>query len=315
MNSEIEFRYFTGNESEMLTFYRIPKMLITDKHFRSISNDAKILYGLMLDRMSLSAKNGWIDKNNHVFIFFSIDDIMEYLSCGKNKAVKTIGELDSENGIGLIERKRQGLGKPSLVYVKNFVYRTEATRPEVYKVNFRNPINQTSKGCKTKHSEVCEEDTNKNKENNTKSNNNKSNLFAPTRRNEKISGCLADIAGYAALIRSNIEYDVLHDRFPYDQDIIEELYELILETLLSKKDEIVIASDRYPTELVKSRFLKLRFEHMVYVINCMKNNPTKVRNIKKYMMTVLFNSVVTMGNYYQAEVNNDMQMAGLGTIS
>ena len=315
MNSEIEFRYFTGNESEMLTFYRIPKMLITDKHFRNISNDAKILYGLMLDRMSLSAKNGWIDKNNHIFIFFSIDDIMEYLACGKNKAVKTIGELDSENGIGLIERKRQGLGKPSLVYVKNFVYRTEATRPEVYKVNFRSPLKQTSKGCKTKHSEVCEEDTNKNKENNTESNNNKSDLFAPTRRNEKISECFVDIAGYSALIRNNIEYDVLHDRFPYDQDIIEELYELILETLLSKKDEVVIASDRYPTELVKSRFLKLRFEHMVYVINCMKNNPTKVRNIKKYMMTVLFNSVATMGNYYQAEVNNDMQMAGLGTIS
>ena len=96
------------------------------------------------------------------------------------------------------------------------------------------------------------------------------------------------------------------DRYPYDRDIIEGLLDLILETVLSRNDEIEIARNRYPAELVRSRFLKLDFGHMEYVLGCMKDNTAKVRNIKKYMLAVLFNSVSTVGSYYQAEVNHDM---------
>ena len=87
---EIQFKYFYGTESEMLTFYRIPKLLVTSAYFKTLTNDAKMLYGLMLDRMSLSARNHWFDKENRVFIYFSVEDTMEYLNCGKNKAMKTI---------------------------------------------------------------------------------------------------------------------------------------------------------------------------------------------------------------------------------
>ena len=74
----------------MLTFYRIPKLLVTSAYFKTLTNDAKMLYGLMLDRMSLSARNHWFDQENRVFIYFSVEDTMEYLNCGKNKAMKTI---------------------------------------------------------------------------------------------------------------------------------------------------------------------------------------------------------------------------------
>lgn len=116
----IRFKYFYGMEADMLTFYRIPKLLVIDDYFKNLSSDAKILYGLMLDRMSLSQKNGWLDDENRVYIYFSLEDVMEYLNVGKNKALGLLAALDTENGIGLIERIKQGQGKPDKIwcYVK-----------------------------------------------------------------------------------------------------------------------------------------------------------------------------------------------------
>ena len=111
------FEYFYGQQSEQFIFYRIPKALFTDKRFFSMSYGAKLLYGLMLDRMGLSQKEGWFDKQNRVYIYFTLDEIMERLHCAKEKASKLMSELGF---IGLIEIKRQGLGKPNIIYVKDF---------------------------------------------------------------------------------------------------------------------------------------------------------------------------------------------------
>ena len=116
----LEFNYFYGNEAEQFSFYRIPKLLFKDKAFKDVSAEAKILYGLMLDRMGLSIKNGWLDEENRVYIIYTIAEIMEDLNCADQKAGKLLSELDTVKGIGLIERKRQGLGKPNIIYVKNF---------------------------------------------------------------------------------------------------------------------------------------------------------------------------------------------------
>lgn len=112
--------YFYGHEAEQYAFYRIPKVLISDPRFRNVSTDAKLLYGLMLDRMSLSVKNGWLDNHGRVYIFFVLDEIQELLQCGHEKAVKLLAELDSDRGIGLIERVKRGQGKPTIIYVKQF---------------------------------------------------------------------------------------------------------------------------------------------------------------------------------------------------
>ena len=118
---KIQFDYFRGMEAEQYSFYRVPKVLFTAECFKSLSCEAKVLYGLMLDRMSLSIKNRWFDDEDRVYIIFTVDEIAELMNCGTQKAVKMIKELDTRNGIGLIEKKRLGLGKPNVIYVKNFM--------------------------------------------------------------------------------------------------------------------------------------------------------------------------------------------------
>ena len=119
MNFQMD--YFYGHEANQFTFFRIPKLLFSDERFFGLSSDAKILYGLMLDRMGLSIKNGWIDEENHVYIYFTLEEAMEYMRIGKDKGVKLFAELDDAKGCGLIKKKKQGLGKPTLIYVMNFV--------------------------------------------------------------------------------------------------------------------------------------------------------------------------------------------------
>ena len=121
MEKRLYYPYYYGGEGEQFSFYRIPRLLITDEYFRNISTDAKLLYGLMLDRMSLSLKNGWTDDQGRVYIYFPIEEVMELLHCKSEKATRLMAELDSKKGIGLIERVRQGQGKPSIIYVKNFI--------------------------------------------------------------------------------------------------------------------------------------------------------------------------------------------------
>lgn len=116
----MQFDYFYGNEAEQFSFIRIPKLLFTEK-FKTLSTDAKVLYGLMLDRLSLSTKNKWVDSDNRVFVYYTLENIMEDLGYGHNKCVALMQELDSIKGIGLIERKKQGLGRPDMIYVKNFI--------------------------------------------------------------------------------------------------------------------------------------------------------------------------------------------------
>jgi len=113
------FEYYYSRQSEQFTFYRIPKALFTDERFGKLSSDAKVLYGLMLDRMGLSRKSGWVDKQDRVYIYFTLDEVMDQLHCGREKANKLIAELDTR-GIGLIETKRQGLGRANIIYVKDF---------------------------------------------------------------------------------------------------------------------------------------------------------------------------------------------------
>lgn len=122
----LELDYYYGNEAEQYSFYRIPKVLFTDSRFRGVSVEAKVLYGLLLDRMSLSVKNGWLDGDGRVYIIYTIADVMETLVCAEQKANKLLSELDAAKGVGLIERRRRGLGKPNVIYVKNFIRKPHA---------------------------------------------------------------------------------------------------------------------------------------------------------------------------------------------
>ena len=130
MSGALKFDYYYGIETEQFSFYRVPRLLMKDSRFKALSSDAKLLYGLMLDRMSLSMKNGWLDEKNRAYIIYSVENIMEDLNCSKPTCIKIMRELDVENGIGLVEKKRRGLGKPDIIYVKNFASMPEKENGE-----------------------------------------------------------------------------------------------------------------------------------------------------------------------------------------
>ena len=121
MDDRIKLSYFYGKEADQYSFYKIPKLLFTEEYFKKISVEAKVLYGLMLDRMSLSMKNQWMDDEGRAYIYYSLEDIMEALGCSNKKAISIMKELDTDAGIGLIEKKRQGQGKPTMIYLKQFM--------------------------------------------------------------------------------------------------------------------------------------------------------------------------------------------------
>lgn len=311
MDDRIKLSYFYGKEAEQYSFYKIPKLLFTDDYFKKISVEAKVLYGLMLDRMSLSVKNQWMDEEGRAYIYYSLEDIMDALGCSNKKAISIMKELDMDAGIGLIEKKRQGQGKPTMIYLKQFMiqdvqkcrnYTSEekSVVSEVKNLHILKCKNDISRSEENTCLEVKNIHTNKNKINNTEISNTEFNLI--------LSGddrMRYEMDAYSELIKENIELEILRERHPYDQDLLEGIFDLILETVLCKNESIIIASNKYPAELVRSKFMKLNSSHVEYAIDCFKGNTTKVRNIKKYLLTTLFNAPSTISGYYQAAVNHD----------
>ena len=327
MGDTINFDYYYGIEAEQFSFYRVPRLLIKDERFKGLSSDAKLLYGLMLDRMSLSMKNGWLDDENRAYIIYTVDAIMEDLGCAKATCVKIMKELDTENGIGLIEKKRRGLGKPDIIYVKNFSTITDAKTEEktdnadksteVQDLEHQKFTMQTSRGSESELAEVHKADpiyTNYNQTNQSyidMSYTNPINQSGNESRSEKKIDVMDDVNAYIELIKDNIEYE---HHMKYDdwqnKALYEELFEVICEVVCVKRTMIRIAGEDYPYELVKSKFLKLNSGHLEYVIGCMHDTNTKITNIKAYMVTALYNAPSTINHYYQQEVQHDMYGGG-----
>ena len=327
MEKKMTFHYFYGTEADQFSFYRIPKALFTDDYFKNLSSDAKILYGLMLDRMSLSIKNQWFDDQNRAYIYFSIEDIMELLNCGRNKAIKSMQELDDETGIGLIEKRRQGFGKANIIYVKSFmpghtktekqeIEQVEFTKQtsgeemqstEVSNVNFKKSQKQTSRSPENKLLEVYISNPNNTNLSDTEMNENKSDLIiSADEKGSDSDNPSEEYQAYENLVKDTIDYESLEVTHHDDMRQVDEIVNLIIETVMCKNDRILIASNWYPASLVKKKFLMLTYSHIEYVLHCMSGNTTKVKNIKKYLLAALFNAPSTMNGYYQAEVNHDM---------
>ena len=214
------YDYFYGAEAEQFFFYRIPKVLFTEERFRSVSAEAKVLYGLLLDRMSLSCKNGWLDKERRVYIIFTIEEVMTALGCADQKAGKLLHELESK--CRLIERKRQGLGKPNLIYVKNFVENhvdnasgSTAPSPES---RFQNRENHDSGAVKITDQESLKSRSNNTENNDTDFSDTDSFPFTSFRRDHgrEAKGNEAALRErYRELIAENIAYDALLTDYVY----------------------------------------------------------------------------------------------------
>ena len=121
--------YLCGDETSQFSFFRVPNQLVSHPRFKHLSANAKLLYGMLLNRMSLSSKNGWQDDRGRVYIYFTVKEICEAIGCGRNKAMRLLAELDAGKGIGLIERVKQGQGKPDKIFVKRITVREDTEAP------------------------------------------------------------------------------------------------------------------------------------------------------------------------------------------
>jgi len=424
----------TNSKNEQCRFCLFPKELFMNDKYKKMSNDAKVLYTLMLDRLGLSEKNDWVDKDGCIFIYFTLEEVQNTLNCGHNKGVKIMLELDE---VGLTTRVKQGQGKPARIYVEkliskpkpsdnpspdnsdssnpqsdssaqnnyvqNYAYdnsvksnnstppstrvappnyssqseqnsiensdispivtesvnnaNTESypqdnlcmekgevskSYPQEYPQAYEQGYPQGSQDCPKDERAKCSNkssaipdtklpdypkrecnntnisysDINNTEIINTKhdnypiqSNPEKSNSERETSHKYELDkDGIGERIAYESLIKNAVEYELLSK--DYGANRADELVELMLDVVCSKRDYITICSDDYPKEVVKSRFLKLNYLHIQYVFGCIDKNVTKVRNIKKYLMASLYNAFTTKCAYYQTTVNYDLYGEG-----
>lgn len=305
--------YFYGDEAGQFQYFRIPRQLITNPKFKHLSTDAKLLYGMLLDRMSLSEKNEWYDDNGRVYIYYTVEEICGDMNCGRDKAMKLLAELDTGKGIGLIERVKQGQGKPTKIYVKRFTTRTIPPKPAPPQPDPFLPISEvdfsdvqksefpTSRSRETRRAEVGKSDPNYIKLNQTDFSYTDPSISPTSPR--KAADMEMDRYEKREEIKENIDYPYLQRQCPYDD--VESLLELIVDVVCSTASTMRIGGEMLPAETVKRRFMQLDSSHIEYVIDSMKNTTTKINNIRAYLLTTLYNAPVTIGPYYSAAVRHD----------
>ena len=280
--------YFYGQAGELFSFFRIPKALFQEQQFQDLSTDAKTLYGILLDRMSLSVKNEWFDKKGRVFIIFTIEDVKRTLRCADNKATRLLRELEE---FGLIERKRRGQGKPCLVYVKNF-------SAESSKERVKNRDNDDSCGSKIACQDPVKSRGIKKKENKTEMNNTNP-ILSDESEKMKNRELLEEYFSHS------LEIDLLLRLYPDDEDTLYQIVNLLVDTCATNRKMLRIAGDDKPAEVVRSRFMKLNADHIRFVLDSLAENTAPVRNMKQYLLAMLYNAPTTMNLYYQNKTNHD----------
>ena len=230
------FDYFYGQSGEMFSYFRVPQILFRDIKFKDLSTDAKTLYGILLDRMGLSVKNGWLDEQGRVYIIFPVQEVMDALGCADNKATKLFRELEK---FGLIERKRRGLGKPNLIYVKNFA-----------DPRFRNREKNGSGAADSAQQETAKSRGNKTEWNKTEGS--EPDPFSSDAEDESDERTRLE-----AYFMQSLEVDLLLRVCPDEEDTIDQIVNLLVDTCSSKRRMLRVAGDDKPAEVVRSRFMKL----------------------------------------------------------
>ena len=296
---KLVFPFHYGNEPDQYYFYKIPKILFHDPDFAGLSTDAKLLYGILLDRMELSKSNHWMDEQGRIYIYYTIESIQRELQCGNKKAGNLLAELDDKKGIGLITRVHQGLTKPDKIFVHKLIKMTGQDMPRGHPLTCGNDISGGVEGTAPELSKGRGKETNKN----------------DTERINTESICLGDrfpadltakYQTYEEYFKAQLDVEILLHDYPYNREMILEFIDILVETCCSDRPTIRIGKEEKPTALVKSRFMKLNCEHIRYVMDRIHENTTDVRNIKQYLLTTLYNAPMTISNYYTAKVNHDM---------
>lgn len=345
----MQFDYFYGNEAEQFTFYRIPKILITSPHFKKISDSAKLLYGLMLDRMSLSIRNGWLDDDNRAYIFFTTNDVMEQMCCGTEKATKMLTELDSEKGIGLIERVKQGQGKPAIIYLKKFYELEDTARStklsEIESQDFQESKVKTFENRKTRLSEIESPDFRESK--NKTFENRKSGLSEIESLEFRKSKCNYNNINNTDINNTDINYiypinqdnyniqnsdtqteeewidrytktvDEIKTQIDYDylinhaeRDIVDEVVNIMAEVMTVYRPKYKIEGDFIEYNAVVNKFRQITAQKLEICLLAYSRKIQRIKNPKAYWISTLYNIPLTSGIVLQNMINSDIYESG-----
>lgn len=273
------YDYYNTTDAEKLPFFRIPMALIKNKEFKDISTDAKLLYGLLLDRMSLSIRNDWRDARGRVYIIYTTKGVSEDLGCCPEKACKLMSELEH---VGLIERRRLGQGKPSRIYVKQFT-------SEVEKSEFRNAENTNFALDENRTLEVENPESN----------------HTENKQTEYIQTNLSSSWTTEDEIKEQLDYSLLVEYAKGNRATIDTIVDVIADAERKTSKTLRVNGSDVPKEQVLSRLRQLDFTHVEYVLDCMSESQPAVHNIRAYLLTALYNAPSTMDAYYDAKVAHD----------
>ena len=264
------------------SFYQMPKFLF-EEEFKKLSNDARVLYSLLRDRHELSIKNEWYNNKNEVYLIMTREEMEKMLNLSLPTIIKALKELKS---INLIEEERKGQGKPNLLYLlelKNFTVQTSknlSSRPKEF-------LGQDLKEFYPNHTNL--------KNHTDRSETNRINQS----RNETI-----DTNSIKTTVKKNISLENLQRRYPDKQKELQELYDIIIEVLISRKNSFRIAKEDMPAATVKFAFATLDDSHIEYVLECLSKNTTQVKSTKAYLQTALWNAIKTINNHYSLSAQN-----------
>lgn len=253
--------------------------------------------------MGLSAKNGWYDDLGRVYIYYPLEEIQEAMCCGHDKATKMLNELDVVKGVGLIERIKQGLGKPAVIYVKKFTSREIPPRQS------RSPDRGKSASLSAEKSQSGPRqnrrlDCDKSAENYINLNQTEKSQPNPSIYPSDRETCKRQII-------ENIDYEWF--RLRYDNNTmaeVDELIEIMADAICSAAEDIRIGAMEIPIVNVRARLLSITATHIEYVLECLHANTSKIKNIHAYLLTALYRAPTTMNHYYQSAVQHDQY--GLG---
>ena len=330
----MNFNYLSASGIDKFTFYRMPKILFVDDYFSAISCEAKVLYGLLLDRATLSKSNNWIDELGRVYVFFKQTEAMEMLNIKKNKVIAIFKELED---IGLLIRKKQGQGKPTRLYVLDFSSHTddensktnevvsddeeqtsdENTKKEVKRFEKQTSEIQTSSNDTKKEVKRFEKQTSKGLKNKPLSSNyinktemNKtesiylsSNANQPSsENNENINDRLIDRYNNAVnKVKKQIEYGYLIEN--YEKSTIDLIVSLIADVYVDDSS-ISVNNRTIVAEQARIEYSKLTQEHIEFVLESIANTKTRIKNIRTYLQSCLYNAYHTMDIAIDNEINS-----------
>ncbi len=330
--ARFEYDYYSGAESGQFRFLRVPKIFFEDPDYEELGSDEKILYGFLHEQVDMSQKNGWVDEEGRTYVIRTLESIQKILhNCSPDKARATLKNLID---YGLVEKKRRGQGKPDLIYVKNFITKKSEISisekrennvndiSENEKNHFLKPEKPPSKNGKFRILESGKTGAINNNNKYTKEKENPSisqddrlsDTFAPDGSMDGSSEGEIEHKAYEELIKENLEYDTrIHDlKLSDERQLFDDFYSLILEIVTGNTREYRINGSDIPQPLVKSRMLKLKGDDIYMAIQQLKSVTGRIRNIRSYMIAILYNAPVTTNAYITNDIRQGYQAAGSG---